>query len=157
MRFALVFGHQKHIWLFSIYILAHWQYTLQDSSIGDVPMAMSTDEVHKDARKKAEPVTEKFNGAAKGQGSKAAVAGKAPPQETVGVNAVKKDRLKTSLEYNGPGGAGQRTEAKYGELAADRANYNKSRADKYVKADQAKGASLGQESAKAKGKGQGIG
>ncbi len=124
-------------------------------------MAMSTDEVHKDARKKAEPVTEKFNGAAKGQGSKAAVAGKTPPQETVGIGAVKKDRLKSSPEYHGPGGAGLRTQAKYGDVATDRANfnkdYNKSRADKYVKADQAKGASLGQESAKDKGKGQGIG
>lgn len=120
-------------------------------------MAMSTDEVHKDARKKAQPVTEKFNGAAKGQGSKSAVAGKAPSQKTVGIGAVKNDRPKSTLEYNGPGGAGLRTQAKYGEVATDRANYNKSRADKYVKADQAKGASLGQESAKAKGKGQGIG
>jgi len=88
---------------------------------------------------------------------KDAASGKKPPQATVGIDAVKKDRPKSTLEYNGPGGAGLRTQAKYDEVAADRANYNKSRADKYVKADQAKGASLGQEFAKAKGKGQGIG
>lgn len=120
-------------------------------------MAMSTDEVHKDARKKAEPVTEKFNGAAKGQGSKAAVAGKAPPQETVGIGAVKNDRPKSTLEYNGPGGSGLRAGMAAQRVGNDHKAYNQSRADKYVKADKAKGASLGQESAKDKGKGQGIG
>lgn len=111
-------------------------------------MAISSDEVNKAARAKAEPVAQKLNEAAKG---------KAAPQATVGIDAIKKDRPKATLEYNGPGGAGLRTQAKYDQVATDRANYNKDRADKYVKADQAKGASLGQESEKAKGKGQGIG
>ncbi len=92
--------------------------------------------------------TDKFNDAA---------SGKKPPQATVGIDAIKKDRPKATLEYDGPGGASLRTQVKYDQVATDRANYNKDRADKYVKADQAKGASLGQEFAKAKGKGQGIG
>lgn len=92
---------------------------------------------------------------------KDAASGKKPPQATVGIEAVKNDRLKSTFEYNGPGGAGLRTQGKYGEVAADKANfdkdYNKSRADKHVKADQAKSSSLNQEFAKAKGKGQEIG
>ena len=88
---------------------------------------------------------------------KDAASGKKQPQATVGIESIKQDQPKATLEYNGPGGSGLRADMAAQRVGKDHQAYNQSRADKYVKADKAKGASLSQEFAKAKGKGQGIG
>lgn len=118
-------------------------------------MAMSTDEVHKDARKKAEPVTEKFNGAAKGQGSKAAVA---KGQSNDGIGSIRKHKVQQTHEMPGPDGSKIR-QAKAGQaVAKDKSDYDRKWGEKYAKMDigNNKDKSHSQDKSKSSGKGQGI-
>ena len=119
-------------------------------------MAMSTDEVHKDARKKAEPITEKFNGAAKGQGSKAAAVAKG--QSNDGIGSIKKHKVQQAHDMPGPDGSKIRQAKAGAAVEKDKSDYDRKWGAKYAKMDigNNKEKSQTQDKSKSSGKGQGM-
>lgn len=88
-------------------------------------MANTSDEFNKAAGGKTQPLTEKFNGAAKGERGD-------------GMDSIRNHKVQNTLEMKGPGGDSVRKDMAQQGFAKDQENSNRKRADKYVKMDKEK-------------------
>lgn len=88
-------------------------------------MANISDEFNKAAGGKTQPLTEKFNGAAKGERGD-------------GIDSIRNHKVQPSLDMKGPGGDAVRKDIAQQGYNKDKENYDRNRADKYVKMDKEK-------------------
>ena len=118
-------------------------------------MAMSSDEVNKAARQKAEPVADKFSSAAKGQSGDAAIA---QGQSNVGTDSIRNHKVQQAHDMPGPDGNKMRQMRAGEAVAKDKSDYDRKWGDKYAKMDINKNndKSNSQEKDKSSGKGQGM-
>lgn len=103
-------------------------------------MANTSDEFNKAAGGKAQPLTEKFNGAAKGERGD-------------GMDSIRNHKVQQSHDMPGPDGSKVRQTAAGEQVAKDKSNYDRNWGEKYAKMDIEKGKdkSLSQEFNKSSG------